>query len=192
MLAADASLADRSNMVYAGTTITSGVGRAVVVATGRATEVGRIGELASGVEIEPTPLERRLDALGRVLVWLALGVAAIVAGLAALQRVPLDIVIETGIALAVAAVPEALPAVATIALAVGLHRMAARNALVRRLPAVESLGSTTVICTDKTRTLTSGDMAVVRTWAAGHESSLQSGTPAHVDRCDSRHDSATR
>ena len=152
MLAADVPLADRSNMVYAGTTITSGVGRAVVVATGPATEVGRIGELAAGVELEPTPLERRLDALGRVLVWLALGVAAIVAGLAALQRVPLDIVIETGIALAVAAVPEALPAVATIALAVGLHRMAARNALVRRLPAVESLGSTTVICTDKTRT----------------------------------------
>jgi Ca2+-transporting ATPase len=173
-LAADAPLADRGNMVYAGTTITSGLGRAVVVATGGSTEVGRIGELTSSIEFERTPLERRLDALGRVLVWLALGVAAMVAGLAALQGSPLDIIIETGIALAVAAVPEALPAVATIALAVGLHRMAARNALVRRLPAVESLGSTTVVCTDKTRTLTSGDMAVRRTWAVSHESTLTS------------------
>ena len=180
-LAADAPLADRSNMVYAGTTITSGLGRAAVVATGGSTEVGRIGELTSSVEFERTPLERRLDALGRVLVWLALGVAAMVAGLAALQGSPLDIIIETGIALAVAAVPEALPAVATIALAVGLHRMAARNALVRRLPAVESLGSTTVVCTDKTRTLTSGDMAVVRTWAAGHEGTLPFPEPEHVN-----------
>jgi Ca2+-transporting ATPase len=112
-------------------------------------------------------------------VWVALGVAAVVSGLAALQDAPLDIIIETGIALAVAAVPEALPAVATIALAVGVHRMAARNALVRRLPAVESLGSTTVVCTDKTRTLTSGDMTVVRIWADGKESALQPTDTAH-------------
>ena len=168
-LPADTPLADRRDMAYSGTSTTSGIGRAVVVATARTTEVGRIGELTSSVAMEPTPLEQRLDALGRVLVWLALGVAALVASLAALQRAPLDLIIETGIALAVAAVPEALPAVATIALAVGIHRMAARQALVRRLPAVESLGSTTVICTDKTRTLTSGEMTLVRIWAAGRE-----------------------
>jgi Ca2+-transporting ATPase len=102
-------------------------------------------------------------------VWIACSVAAVVAGLGALQGAPLHIAIETAIALAVAAVPEALPAVATIALAVGVHRMARRQALVRRLPAVESLGSTTVVCTDKTRTLTSGEMTVVRVWAADHD-----------------------
>ena len=165
----DTPLGDRLNMVYSGTTAAAGTGRAVVTATGRATEVGRIGELLERVTIEPTPLERRLDALGHRLVWLALGVAALVSGLSAFQGESLEVIVQTGIALAVAAVPEALPAVATIALAVGLHRMAARNALVRRLPAVESLGSTTVICTDKTRTLTSGDMAIVRIWAAGRE-----------------------
>ena len=174
----DTPLADRRNMAYSGTTVAAGVGRAVVTATGRATEVGRIGELTGGVTIERTPLERRLDALGHRLVWLALGIAALVAGLGAMQGAPLDLIVQTGIALAVAAVPEALPAVATIALAVGLRRMAARNALVRRLPAVESLGSTTVICTDKTRTLTAGDMKVVRVWAAGQEVRLQPGAPA--------------
>ena len=173
----DTPLADRRNMVYCGTTVAAGVGRAVVTATGRATEVGRIGELTAGVKIERTPLERRLDALGHRLVWLALSVAALVAGLGAMQGAPLDLIVQMGIALAVAAVPEALPAVATIALAVGMRRMAARNALVRRLPAVESLGSTTVICSDKTRTLTSGDMAVVRVWAAGQEVGLQPDAP---------------
>ncbi len=147
----------------------TGLGRAVVTATGNETEVGRIGALVGGVVTEPTPLERRLDRLGRRLVWLALAVAALVAGLGAWQGMPLELAIETAIALAVAAVPEALPAVATIALAIGVHRMARRNAIVRRLPAVESLGSTTVICTDKTGTLTSGRMSVVRVWTDGHE-----------------------
>ena len=177
----DTPLADRSNMAYSGTTVVAGVGRAAIVATGRATEVGRIGELTGGVTLEPTPLERRLDALGRVLVWVTLGVAALVASLGALQGAPLDLIVQMGIALAVAAVPEALPAVATIALAVGMHRMAARNALVRRLPAVEALGSTTVVCTDKTRTLTSGNMEVVRVWSAGREIGLAPGAEAHLD-----------
>ncbi len=165
----DTPLAERINMTYKGTVVVSGVGRATVTATGAATEVGRIGALVGSVRIEKTPLERRLDVLGRRLVWLACGVAALVAGLGALQGMPVNVVIETAIALAVAAVPEALPAVATIALAVGVHRMAKRHALVRRLPAVESLGSTTVVCTDKTRTLTSGEMTVVRVWAADHD-----------------------
>ncbi len=165
-------LAERRNLVFKSTTVAAGTGRAVVVATGSQTEVGRIGTLVSSVQEERTPLERRLDALGRRLVWLALGVAAAVATLGALQGAPLGLVIETGIALAVAAVPEALPAVATIALAVGMRRMARRHALVRRLPAVETLGSTTVVCTDKTRTLTSGEMTIVRVWAAGREFDL--------------------
>jgi Ca2+-transporting ATPase len=162
-------LADRTNMAYKGTTVAAGLGRGVVTATGAATEVGRIGTLVRSVDVERTPLERRLDMLGRRLVWLTLGVAGIVSGLGAWQGASIGLMLQTGIALAVAAVPEALPAVATIALAVGMRRMAARQALVRRLPAVESLGSTTVICTDKTRTLTSGEMAVVRVWVTGRQ-----------------------
>jgi Ca2+-transporting ATPase len=160
-------LAERVTMAYKGTTIVAGVGRALVTETGQATEVGRIGVLIGSIMIGRTPLEQRLDDLGRRLVWLSLVVAAIVGGLGALQGAPLSLVIETAVALAVAALPEALPAVATIALAVGVRRMARRRALVRALPAVESLGSTTVVCSDKTGTLTSGEMTLVKLWAAG-------------------------
>ena len=114
------------------------------------------------VQQPPTPLEQRLDALGRRLVWLVLGVAAVVVGLGLYHGLPAADVLQTALALAVAAVPESLPAVATIALAIGVHRMATRGAIVRRLTSVEALGSATVICTDKTRTLTSGDMRAVR------------------------------
>ncbi len=165
-------LADRINMIYKGTTVASGVARAVVVATGVDTELGRIGGLVAEIVEDRTPLERRLDELGRRLVWLALAIAVIVAALSALQGAPWSLVFQMAIALAVAAVPEALPAVATIALAVGLKRMARRHALVRRLPAVEALGSTTVICTDKTRTLTSGNMTVVRLRISGGDFTL--------------------
>ena len=171
-------LADRSNMVYKGTTVVAGTGVAVVTETGGSTEIGRIGTLVGTIREERTPLERRLDELGRRLVWLALGIAAFVAGLGAWQGAPLGLVIQTGIALAVAAVPEALPAVATIALAVGVHRMARRRALVRRLPAVEALGSATVVCTDKTRTLTSGKMTLMRVWTAGRDVPLHAQRPA--------------
>ena len=168
VLASETPLADRRNMVYKGTTVAAGAARAVVTATGRLTEFGRIGLLVGGIREERTPLERRLDALGHRLVWVTLAVAAAVGALGVLQGAPPAIMLETAIALAVAAVPEGLPAVATIALAIGLRRMARRHALVRRLPAVESLGSTTIVCTDKTRTLTSGDMTVVcvRSWDA--------------------------
>jgi Ca2+-transporting ATPase len=177
-LAPDTVLAERSNMIYTGTAVAAGTGRAVVTATGAATELGRIGALVAAIREERTPLQRRLDILGRRLVWLALSVAGLVAGLEAVHGAPLGLVIETGIALAVAAVPEGLPAVVTIALAVGLRRMANRHALVRRLPSVEALGSTTVICTDKTRTLTSGDMAVVRVWTADTEFAVNDAEPA--------------
>ena len=115
-------LADRTNMVYKGTTAVAGTALAVVTETGAATEIGRIGRLVGAIEEGPTPLERRLDELGRRLVWLALCIAALVAALGAWQGAPLGLVVKMGIALAVAAVPEALPAVATIALAVGVHR----------------------------------------------------------------------
>jgi len=173
----DAILADRITMAYKGTLVVSGGGRGVVTATGAATEVGRIGTLMATLVSEPTPIERRLDALGRRLVWLTLAVATIVASLGLLQGLSIGRGVETAIALAVAAVPEGLPAVVTIALAIGLRRMAVRHALVRRLPAVESLGSATVVCTDKTRTLTSGDMTLTRVWTAGHDYRLEDEGP---------------
>ncbi len=154
----DAPLAERPSMVYSGTSIYVGHASAVVVATGARTQLGRIGTLVAQVEAGRTPLEIRLDQLGRRLVWLTLVVAAVVTALGVLQGSPVGVMLETGIALAIAAVPEGLPAVATIALAVGLRRMARRNAIVRRLSAVEALGGTTVVCTDKTGTLTAGQM----------------------------------
>lgn len=162
-------LADRSNMVLMGTMAVAGIALVLVTATGARTELGRIGLLMRSIPEEPTPLERRLDALGRWLAWVTLGIAGIVILLGLHRGNPLELVLNTGIALAVAAVPESLPAVATIALAVGVQRMLRRHALVRRLPAVEALGSTTVICTDKTRTLTSGDMRVVHVWTPDGE-----------------------
>ncbi|MFW6010817.1 MAG: cation-translocating P-type ATPase, partial [Gemmatimonadota bacterium] len=172
---ADTPLPDRGSMIYTGTALVSGRGRAVVVATGSATELGRVGTLLEGVEEGRTPLERRLDALGRRLVGVTLGVAALVVALGVVRGSELRLMIETGLALAIAAVPEGLPAVVTIALAVGLRRMARRKALVRRLAAVESLGSTTVICTDKTGTLTAGEMTVTAVVMADAEVTV-SGT----------------
>ena len=167
----DTLLADRQSMLYSGIVILVGRAKAVVVATGAQTEIGRIGTLVAQVEEGKTPLEVRLDELGRRLVWLTLGVAAVVTGLGVVQGSDLGRMLETGIALAIAAVPEGLPAVATIALAVGLRRMARRNAIVRRLSAVEALGATTVICTDKTGTLTAAEMTA--TELAGPEVTVE-------------------
>jgi P-type Ca2+ transporter type 2C len=160
VLAPDVVLAERTNMVYQATAVVAGAGRAVVVATGAATEVGHIGALTTSITDERTPLEHRLDALGRRLVVIALAVAGVVALLGLWRGGSWGLVLETALALAIAAVPEGLPAVSTITLAVGVSRMARRQALVRRLPTVETLGSATVICTDKTGTLTAGEMAV--------------------------------
>jgi Ca2+-transporting ATPase len=165
----DTSLAERTSMVYAGTTVVAGRARALVVATAQATELGRVGTLLASVEQGDTPLERRLDALGRRLVVITLGVAALVVAVGVLRGAPLVQMVEAGIALAIAAVPEGLPAVVTVALAVGLRRMAARRALVRRLGAVEALGSTTLVCTDKTGTLTAGEMTVTRVVTADQD-----------------------
>ncbi|HEX6202973.1 MAG TPA: HAD-IC family P-type ATPase [Thermoanaerobaculia bacterium] len=163
----DVPLAERASMLYKGTLAADGEGRAVVVATGRATEVGRIGELVAETADGETPLERRLDRLGRRLVFVTLGVTAVVVAIGlASDRDPL-LMIETGLALAIAAVPEGLVVVATITLALGMRRMARRRALVRRLPAVETLGAATVVCADKTGTLTAGEMALVELVVAG-------------------------
>jgi Ca2+-transporting ATPase len=164
---ADDPLPARRTMVYKGTTVVAGHGRAVVVATGMRTEVGRIGELAAGITEEPTPLERRLEQLGRQLAWFVFGLAALTVLVGWFHEEPFALVLQRGLALAVAAVPEGLPAVATITLAAGVARMARRRALVRRLPAVETLGAVTVICTDKTGTLTTGEMTVTDIWLPG-------------------------
>ncbi|MCB9897650.1 MAG: cation-transporting P-type ATPase [Planctomycetes bacterium] len=157
----DALVADRACVLHKGTLVATGSARAVVFATGLSTEIGRVTELVASTEDDATPLERRLAALGRRLVGLSLGVGALVALLGWLRGGEVWLMLQTGIALAVAAVPEGLPVVATITLAVGMRRMARRAALVRRLPAVEALGSVTVVCTDKTGTLTAGEMTAV-------------------------------
>jgi len=158
----EAALSERFNMLFRGTAVTGGSGRGVVVATGMETELGRIAAMAEGAEEEETPLERRLDRLGRRLVWVTLAVTAVVALSGILVGKDLLLIVETAIALAVAAIPEGLPIVATIALARGMWRMAQRNALINRLSAVETLGSTTVICTDKTGTLTENRLTLRR------------------------------
>ena len=169
MLLADTPLAERRNMVYRGTTLVDGAARALVVETGRRTEVGRIGTLISTVHDEATPLERRLALLGRRLAVVALSVAGLVAALGRFQGHSWSDVLQLGIALGIAAVPEGLPVVATVALAIGMRRMARRRALVRRLAVVETLGSTTVVCSDKTGTLTTGEMTATTFVADGRE-----------------------
>jgi Ca2+-transporting ATPase len=164
----DIPLGDRENMVFMGTSVAAGTGQAVVVATAMNTELGRIAGLIeeAGAE-ERTPLEKKLESFGRVLVWAALGIVALLFGLGLLRGTKPFELFMTSVSLAVAAVPEGLPAVVTVALALGVLRMSRRRALVRKLPAVETLGSTTVICTDKTGTLTVGEMTVRALYVAG-------------------------
>ncbi|HET7910159.1 MAG TPA: cation-translocating P-type ATPase [Nitrospira sp.] len=167
-LPATAPLANRMNMVFMGTVAVSGKSRAVVVGTGPKTQLGRIaGMIQQATEAEQveTPLQRRLEQFGYRLIWLALGVVAMVFGLGYWRGEPLLGMFLTSVSLAVAAVPEGLPAVVTITLALGVTRMAKRHALIRRLPAVETLGSATVICTDKTGTLTKNEMTVTKLYA---------------------------
>ena len=162
-------LAERTSMLFKGTAVTRGAGEGVVVATGMATELGRISALVAEAEPETTPLERRLAALARRLIGLTLAIAAGVALAGLLGGRDLLLMVEISIALAVAAVPEGLPIVATMALARGMWRMARRNALMERLSAVETLGSTSVILTDKTGTLTENRMTVVAARTADAE-----------------------
>jgi P-type Ca2+ transporter type 2C len=157
-----APLADRTNMVFLGTSVVSGSGLALVVATGMDTEVGHIATLIETATSGETPLQRKLDTLGTRLLWACLAIVVIVFVLGLLRGAPLLELFLGAVSLAVAAIPEGLPAVVTIALALGVHKMVRRRALVRRLPAVETLGSVQVICTDKTGTLTVGEMTARR------------------------------
>ena len=165
----NARLADRASMLFKGTAITRGAAEAVVVTTGMATELGAISKLVSDAADESTPLEQRLNKLGQGFVWITLALCGVVLGSGLLIGTELVLLVQTIIALAVATVPEGLPVIATIALARGVHRMAQHQALVRRLSAVETLGATSVLCTDKTGTLTENRMTVreVRTVDGG-------------------------
>jgi len=158
-------LGDRRNMAYAGTLVAYGRGQAVIVATGMTTEFGRIAQMVETVDAGRTPLQENLDRLGTTLAKAALAVVVLVVVIGLFRGLPVLQMFMFGIALAVAVVPEALPAVVTISLAIGVRRMVKRSALVRRLPIVETLGSTSVICSDKTGTLTKNEMTVRQVFA---------------------------
>jgi len=181
----DAPLAERENMVYNSTNVTRGGGLAVVTATGMDTEVGDIARELAATEETETPLQAELDELGRRLGLGVFALAALVVPLLLFQDTPLVESGLTAVSLAVAAIPEGLPAVVTLTLALGVRTMAEENALVRRLPAVEALGSVDVICTDKTGTLTEGQMRVSRAWVSDGVVDLDdAGKPAseRIDR----------
>ncbi len=184
-LSEDVSLGDRVNSAFVGTTVTYGRGAGIVTATGMQTQMGIIAEMIQSYEPEPTPLQRRLDQLGKWLGWGSLAICGIVFIEALIQDTNISLLTSQGlmpylvqtrqqivdlfivaVSLAIAAVPEGLPAVVTICLALGMREMVRRNALIRRLPAVETLGSATVICSDKTGTLTQNEMMVVRLYVA--------------------------
>ena len=157
-------LGDRNNMVFMGTSISRGRGRAVVAATGMNTEMGDIAGMMQEVGVNETPLQRRLASLGRWLVLFCLLVCALVVVTGVMRGEPLYRMFMAGVSLAVAAIPEGLPAIVTVALAIGVQKMIRRNAVIRRLPAVETLGCATVICSDKTGTLTQNQMTVRSLW----------------------------
>ncbi len=188
VLDADIPLGDRKNSAFMGTLVTYGRGKGLVTATGMTTQIGMIAEMLQSYEEEPTPLQQKLDQLGRTLGIVALTICGLIfvygvirdthpglvfqEGLAAYLAAHEGEIIElfmTAVSLAIAAVPEGLPAVVTICLALGMQRMVARHALIRKLPSVETLGCATVICSDKTGTLTQNQMTVVRGWAGGHD-----------------------
>ncbi|MDB5299513.1 MAG: cation transport ATPase, partial [Phycisphaerales bacterium] len=167
VLDATTALAERSNMAYMGTLATAGKGSAVVVATGMQTELGKIAGMLGHEDTEPTPLQRRLAELGKVIAASCLAIVAVIFVLQVLRGSKFHDAFLLAVSLAVAAVPEGLPAVVTIALALGLQRMVKRHALVRKLPSVETLGSVTVICSDKTGTLTRNEMTTREMYAGG-------------------------
>jgi P-type Ca2+ transporter type 2C len=192
-LQADIPLGDRKNTTFMGTLVSYGRGRGVVVGTGMRTQIGLIAEMLQAVENEPTPLQQRLDQLGKLLGWATLAICGVVFVVAILRFTDLSLLTASGggvlaylkasrgeiitmfmlaVGLAIAAVPEGLPAVVTISLALGMREMIQRHALIRRLSSVETLGSTTVICSDKTGTLTQNEMTLTHIWVDGRYLSI--------------------
>ena len=168
------ALGDRRNMIYSGTVVTYGRGEFVVTETGMRTELGHIASMMQSVTRESTPLQQRLNKLGKLLAQAALGLVAVVFVLGWIRgQSKIEELLLTAVSLAVAAVPEALTAVVTIALSLGAQRMLKRKSLIRKLPAVETLGSVTVICSDKTGTLTLNRMTVVALDIANHSIELE-------------------
>jgi Ca2+-transporting ATPase len=173
----DTPLGERTGMVYSSTVVASGRGLFVVTETGMATELGKIAAMIQAADSEQTPLQRRMNQLGKVLALAALVIVGVVFVLGLLRGEDLEVMFLTAVSLAVAAVPEGLPAVVTIALALGAQRMLRRHALIRKLPAVETLGSVTVICSDKTGTLTENRMTATVLDVADHTVELAGGSP---------------
>ncbi|GAB4227441.1 MAG: cation-translocating P-type ATPase [Deltaproteobacteria bacterium] len=177
---------DAADLLFLGTTVVHGRGTERVTGTGPATELGKIARMLSGVRREPTPLQRRLAHLGKTVALAVLGIVAVLAGLGWLRGEDPVLLLLTAVSLGVAAVPEGLPAVVTVTLALGSRRMLSRRALIRKLPAVETLGSVTVICADKTGTITRNRMDVVEVSCGGHGIPLEAGSgggqrpPAHA------------
>ena len=172
----DAPLGDRVNMVFSGCSVTYGTATAVVTATGMRTEMGKIASLLEGEEETQTPLQKKLARLGGYLGAMALAACAVIFLVGLLNGIPVLEIFMTAVSLAVSAIPEGLPAIVTIVLAIGVQRMVKRNALIRRLPAVETLGSASVICSDKTGTLTQNRMTLTRLWVEGEQSLEEVGT----------------
>ena len=170
-VAADAPLGDRSTMIFSGCSITYGTALAVVTGTGMDTEMGKIANLLETADEGKTPLQEKLAKLGKYLGVLALGACAIIFVIGLINNIPPLEIFMTAVSLAVSAIPEGLPAIVTIVLSIGVQRMVNKNAIIRRLPAVETLGSASVICSDKTGTLTQNRMTLVRTWCDGKNDS---------------------
>lgn len=159
-----APLGDRSNMVFSGCSVTYGTASAIVTATGMDTEMGKIANLLEGEKETATPLQQKLAQLGKYLGVVALAACAIIFLIGVLNGIPAMEIFMTAVSLAVSAIPEGLPAIVTIVLSIGVQRMVKKNAIIRRLPAVETLGSASIICSDKTGTLTQNKMTLVKTW----------------------------
>lgn len=175
-IAADAPLGDRANMVFSGCSITYGTAAAVVTGTGMHTEMGKIADLLDSEEESLTPLQQKLAELGKYLGFLALGACAIIFAVGVMNGIPIMEIFMTAISLAVSAIPEGLPAIVTIVLSIGVQRMVKKNAIIRRLPAVETLGSASVICSDKTGTLTQNRMTLVRAYVDGMNGTEEIGS----------------
>lgn len=159
-------LGDRTNMVYSGCSVTYGTAKAVVTATGMSTEIGKIAELIAGADDTRTPLQLKLEKLGKLIGFLAMGICLVIFAIGALSGMAIIDIFMIAVALAVSAIPEGLPAIVTVVLAIGVQKMVKKNAIIRKLPAVETLGSTSVICSDKTGTLTQNRMTLTHLFTA--------------------------